>query len=614
MRYGKVAVYLLTALLAALAVVLWTQEPQVEVLPISLTLSAGGEERTITGWENEAGEYYLFLPSYGKLSEARVQLYAPNVWINGKSVENGMSCEELALGIPHSFSFDTADGQVNTLLTFVQSKDMPALYIDTGSGSMEYVHGKKGNPEPGRMQLYTPDGENAYTGDLDEIKGRGNDWLIPKKSYSLTLSAGADLLGMGQAEKWILQANAFDASHLRNKLVYDFADALGLAYSPESRWVDLYLNGEYAGLYLLCERNELHAQRVSLEGNANYLVSMDVGWRLEENGKPFVTTDSGYAFRIHDSQINDNTLRQLLQSVENAVCTEDGRDPLTGKHWTELLDLDSWVRKYLLEEIFGNSDGGAISQYFYGSAEDGLMYAGPAWDYDVSMGNFQSPRIREPETILAGRPRIWSNNTNPSWYYGLCQQELFYEHMVQIYREICLPLLDTFLNTYLTEYAERIAAASAMNQLRWNSVGAYQVDAAAEAENIRSYMEERIAFLNQLWLEQKPFYKVLIDAGDGGFTLCFAVRPGAQIPFLPEQDASADISGWYVTGSEEAFDITQPVWEDMEIRCKRTEPMAEEEFLREEKRFSVQYVPFAVMMGILGGFCWLEGRRQKTGV
>lgn len=619
MRYGKVAVYLLTLLFVAVAVVLWTQEPQTEVLPIALTLSSGGEEQTITGWKNEAGEYYLFLPGYGELSSARLRIYVSNVRIGGQSAEDGMSCEEFALDTPYSFSFETEKGRVSTTLTVTRSQGLPALYIDSGSGSMEHIHGKKGNREAGRMSLYTPDGGLAYTGNLDEIAGRGNDWLIPKKSYSLQLAAGADLLGMGQAEKWILQANAFDASHLRNKLVYDFADDLGLAYSPESRWVDLYLNGEYAGLYLLCERNELHAQRVSLEGSNTYLVSMDLAWRLEENGKPFVTTDFGYAFRIHGSQINDNTLQQLLQSVENAVCAEDGRDPLSGKHWTELIDLDSWVRKYLVEEIFGNGDGGAISQYFYGSAGDGPMYAGPVWDYDVSMGNSQAQRVREPEIILAGRSRIWSNNISLSWYSGLYRQELFYERMVQVYRETCLPLLDTFLNTNLAEYTAQIEGASAMNQLRWENVGAYQVSAAAEAEHIRSYMGERITFLNQLWLEQAQFHRVLVDANDDGYTICFAVRPGEQIPYLPEAEPSPEILGWYIAGTEEPFDITQPVWEDMEIILRRTapDPTVEERMEPDDRdsQIPMKYAPFGVLVGILGIVCWLDGkyRCQETG-
>ena len=605
----------MTLLFAVLALVLWTFEPQVEVMPIELILASKGEEKNVTCWKNEAGAYYLFLPSYAEPASAQLRVHAREVWIDGRPAENGMPCGEFALDTPYSFSFASSEGQVSTVLTFTRSENLPALFIDTGSGTMDYIQGKKGNQEAGQMSLYTPEGELAYRGNLDAINGRGNDWLIPKKSYSLQLAVGADLLGMGLAEKWILQANAIDASHLRNKLIYDFAAELGLDYSPESQWVDLYLNGEYAGLYLLCERNELHEQRVSLQEDGAFLVSMDVSWRLQQNNKPFLTTEAGYAFRIQDSQLGDASLRRLLQSVENAVTSETGQDPLTGKHWAELIDLDSWVKKYLIEEIFGNGDGGAISQYFYGTAEEGILYAGPVWDYDVSMGNSQASRVRAPNTILAGRSRIWSNNPNLSWYYGLYRQKPFYERMVAIYRESCLPLLDTFLNVHLDAYASLIDQASAMNQLRWEVLGAYQVGVLAETENIRSYMAERIAFLNQMWLEQASLSRVLIDANDGGFTICFAVSPGAQVPFLPEYEPSPEILGWYIAGSEEPFDIEQPIYEDMEIVLRRSEPVLAEDEPAETQNGSrsipLKYAPFVLLLGILGVVCLTDAKRQK---
>ena len=609
MRYGKIAAYLFTILFAALALVLWSFEPQAQTMPVEVIVTADAEERTVTGWKNESGEYYLFLPGYADPASLRLRFHAPNVRIDGKPAEDGMSCEEFSLGEDYSFSFDSPEGRVDTALTFVRSANLPTVYVDTGSGSMEYIHGKKGNQEAGRMSMYLPDGTLAYIGNLDAVNGRGNTWIIPKKSYSLQLAAGADLLGMGQAEKWILLSNAFDASHLRNKLVCDFANALGLPFSPESRWVDLYLNGEYAGLYLLCERNEFQEQRISLTGEGSYLVSMDNQWRLEENARPFVTTQSGYAFRIHSSQLGDGTLQLLLQSVENAVSAEDGRDPLTGKHWSELIDVDSWARKYLVEEIFGNSDAGAISQYFYGSSREDRMYAGPVWDYDISMGNSQGLRGGTPQSIFAGRPRVRSN-VSLSWYYELYQQESFRERVMELYREACLPLLDVFLEERLEEYITQIEQAAAVNQLRWENLAACQVSAPEEVESIRSFMDQRIAFLNELWLEQKSFHWVLIDTDDGHGTLCFAVAPGEQVPYRPEYEPAPEILGWYAAGAQEPFDPEQPIEEDTQIILRRVQPEAaagQEDAAEDvEIKIPLKYAPFVFLLGLLGILCLFD--------
>ena len=610
MRNGKIVIFLFTLLFAAVAVVLWAFEPAVETMPLALVLNTGETEETIDCWKNETGEYYLFVPGYGDSASARLQILGRDVRIDGRPAEE-VSWEDLALDVAYGFSFASREGQVHTSLTVTQSGNLPVLYIDTASGDMEHIHAKKGNQETGRMRLYTPEGEILWAGEVDALNGRGNDWMIPKKSYSLQLSGAADLLGMGQAEKWILQANAFDGSHVRNKLVYDFAGAMGLDYSPESQWVDLYLNGEYAGLYLLCERNELHDQRISLEGEGQYLVSMDVAWRLEQNNRSFLTTDAGYAFRIHNAQMDEKSLQQRLQSVENALLSETGVDPMTGRHWTELIDLDSWARKYLVEEIFGNSDGGAISQYFYGSSWDDRMYAGPVWDFDVSMGNWLVSRLQDPRTLFAANPRCWSDNPNPSWYYSLYRQEAFRERMVELYSQTCLPLLDTFLQEQLDGYLARIAEASAMNQLRWEVLHAYGMDASAEAENIRSYMTRRIAFLNQLWLEEGQFHRVLIDPQEGGFTLCVLVPSGEQIPFFLESEPSPDTLGWYVAGSQEPFDVTRPIREDLELIHRRAEP----EEAPEESTGSalVRYGPFCLLLGILGTLCRMDsGRLTKA--
>lgn len=616
MKNGKIGILLMTTLFLLFIVIVGFMEPAMVPnpemnIPLSFTAALGGKRERITCWEDPSGELFVFLPSGAVLSDLEISVEKDaQLTLNQKALESGMDCGDIQMNIPYPLIHIQEGIPTEHTLTFMQSSALASIHLDVQSGSMNIIHEKKGNQESGRMRLYLPDGELAYIGNLESLNGRGNDWLIPKKSYSLQLTSGADLLGMGQAEKWILQANAFDASHLRNKLVYDFSEALGLDFSPESQWVDLYLNGEYAGLYLLCERNEIHEQRVRLEGNENYLVSMDLQWRLAENKKPFVITEAGYAFRIHDSQLNDSDLRQRLQSAENAICAEDGRDPLTGKHWSQLIDLDSWARKYLVEEIFGNGDGGVISQYFYGITKELPMYAGPVWDYDISMGNSQGRCGGETRALFVGRPRI-RPNISVSWYYELYQKQAFYDRMTELYREECLPLLDRFLNEQLNEYQSRITASSAMNQIRWKSLAASQTSVPDETEYIRSFMERRISFLNQLWLEKKPFHWVLIDTNDGRDMICYAVFPGERIPLLPEYEDAWDILGWYDAATEQPFDGAQPIYEDTVVYLKKLQG--------EEDTISLlQMVPIVVGLGILLSMIltdrkYLQANRKKAG-
>ena len=128
-------------------------------------------------------------------------------------------------------------------------------------------------------------------------------------------------------------------------------------------------------------------------------------------------------------------------------------------------------------------------------------------------------------------------------------------------------------------------------------------------------MNQRIAFLNELWLEQKPFHWVLIDTDDGHGTLCFAVRPGERIPYLPEYEPQPEILGWYAAGEEEPFDPEQPILENTEIILKRLQPeeTAEGEGPTKEAgmKIPLKYAPFFVLLGVLG-MLWFLDRKNRS--
>ena len=368
-------------------------------------------------------------------------------------------------------------------------------------------------------------------------------------------------MGMGQAQRWILLANGYDASNLKNKVAYDLAKAAGMAYSPDSQWVDLYLNGEYAGIYLLCERNEVHPERVDITPENGFLVSREGKGRLVRQNYPFIDLRLG-AFRIHHSTIDQDQLNAMWQSVENALVAEDGIDLQTGKHWTELIDLDSWAEKYLIDEIAANHDGGCISQYFYYDGEDpsGKIYAGPVWDMDITFGaDFW--QIAPPNNFVARRPGDL-DNTEYFPFYFLYQKEAFYQRVVEIYRDRFRPLLVDLVESGLDDYNRQISPALAANEIRWLTSGA-----AEEKDKIKAFLAERIAFLDSLWIYEEERCDVLLLRDNGVFanhvSAWFSLRPGDCLPEIP-----MDQGDWYVCGSDEPFDVTQPIYESVNIYLK----------------------------------------------
>lgn len=560
MRRGIPVILLFTLLFMTIAGYALLEEWQWDDTPemtIEITSGRGTEE--ISCWEADWGEYYVFLPSYADLSQVRLRTHTfRTVRLDKTSVTDGMTCENIELNHTYGLVYN---GEDYYPITFLRSANVPTMYIDTASGSMDYIHEVKGNKEAGTMRLYAEDGTLTHLEVLESIKGRGNGtWIRSKKPYSVTLSSQSDLLGMGEAKRWILLANAYDYSNLRNKLVYDLAQKAQLSFSPECHWVDLYLNGEYAGLYLLSERNEVHPNRVDIPQENSFLVSMELYDRLVFYNYPYAQTQSGTSFRIHHAGMETSQIQQLLQSVENAIFAEDGIDPVTQKSWDELIDVDSWARKYLLEEIFANYDTD-VSQYFYYT--DGKLYAGPVWDYDISLASGMAWQTRSPQAILTGRQYI-RDLTTPLWVGMLYNKDSFFQYVSGIYRDELRPMIEILLEESWESYTQIIPQASVVNAVRRNIDEPF-----AEQERMKSFLAERISFLDSLLIEGDPYCYVHIYNEMGAWG-CFAVRPGEQLTNLPpiEDKDGRKCLGWYDAFTNEPFDVSQPIYENAVIQMK----------------------------------------------
>ena len=110
-----------------------------------------------------------------------------------------------------------------------------------------------------------------------------------KKSYNVRFPERTDLLGMGAAKKWVLVGNPYDKSLLRNKLMYDLSGAVGMLYPMESRFVELYVNDRYRGVYQLCEAPEIDRERVAIHpAREEFLLEILLAGRKSDD--PVITT------------------------------------------------------------------------------------------------------------------------------------------------------------------------------------------------------------------------------------------------------------------------------------------------------------------------------------
>lgn len=620
MRQGKWMIALLTLALLAVTGLCLHMDPIPETVSsrdaeenaLFLEVSAGTHAENITPWKTEDNVFCVFLPAYAELSQVRLRVGAGcAVILDGNPVPDGMTCEVFQTDIP--YALQCTDRQGNTLegqIVFYQADAVPAVYVDVRSGSMAYIHQYKENEEPGSMRIYLPDGSLDYEGNLESVKGRGNaTWGWEKKPYHLKLRVEADILDMGEAGSWILLANTYDPSHLRNRIVYEAADAIGLAYSPQCRPVDLYLNGEYAGLYLLTEKIELHSQRVDISKTSGNLISIEKKERLWEYGASQFVTDGGTPVRIR-STANPDALQQTLQAAERAILAPDGIDPATGKSWQELIDPESWAKKYLVEEVFGNLDAGYISQFFYwDDAASGKIHAGPVWDYDVTMGSPDHWQLQDANMLYAGRPHLENWEDTP-WFYALYQKPEFRELVEDYYKTSLRPLLTHWLEQAIPAWEAQIHGSARMDRMRWNGQ-----DPQSATLQLMDYMQRRMDFLDRYWLGQEAFCTVQLYIR-WHVIGCYAIPAGTCIPYqaVPAGTDTIHYVAWCDADTGEAVDFSQPVTENRRIFLQEQES-GENEQISHVSGLSgkIAYVPLTVMAMLFAAAVAVDHKRRSQG-
>jgi len=242
------------------------------------------------------------------------------------------------------------------------------------------------------------------------IRGRGNSsWMWhDKKSFRIKFDKKQSMLGSDyKAKSWTLIANHADRTLSRHALAYELAERFDdLAFVSMHQHVEVYLNDEYLGLYLLCDQMQTGEGRVDIEeekGNLDPVtglpLSVDTGYLIEMDGRHNEDGVEGHLYFIGDynkqyglktpdpDDIPIDGTNEYLVFIEGYIT--DCLDALSAKDWeliTSLIDVNSFADAFIVQELFGNIDVGNFSFYMYKPKSDKL-YCGPVWDFDLSVGS-----------------------------------------------------------------------------------------------------------------------------------------------------------------------------------------------------------------------------------
>jgi len=468
--------------------------------------------------DENTSSYSAYMPGSPNTQMKVYFQHCTGIVINGINLSNGDTMPSILPEVPYLVQVYDKSHTIfeESYITFYFSDTLPSMHITTASGNMLKIHSDKEYSENASYILYTADGKCDSMGACS-IKGRGNSsWGFEQKPYSITLFNDISLLGMGCTSDWAL-LNNYDESvpQLKTKVTFELAEKMGLSYTPQGEFVNLYLNGNYNGLYLL-------AQRINVD-SSEYLLEFDA--RYEEEPVHFMTDYQRVVVKLPviTEEEQKNHIYNYLLETEAAMYSKNGVNVATGKSYPEYIDKQSWADIFTIHNFFCQWDIEYASFYLYKQKQDPLLYAGPVWDFDNSCGKMHVGYYPQLANHM-----LWIEEGRGQWLQALCQQDDFLEYANQRYLNILSPALSQILNEEYWNIVTPLSSAAKMDALRWNK---NENDVQKEFSHLYEWLTERQAFLNDYQQNPETYCKVTFEFPWG--PALYYAKENTSLGFLP---------------------------------------------------------------------------------
>ena len=374
---------------------------------------------------------------------------------------------------------------------------IPTVHITTEGGKPvdskdHYVNAAFRFEDPSRF--YTDEESLELTG---RIKGRGNTtWGMPKRPYRIKLDEKAHVFSRWGNKDWILLANYSDKTLLRNIMAMEISRICGMSWTPLMLSVEVYLNGQYQGVYAFSDHKEVAGHRVNIEVATE--TDLEGGYYLEleeamDEPVCFKTVwDTPVMFHEpeYPTEAQQRYVKEWFDNFERAL------ERVQGQHdyaYRSYIDVPSFINYYIIQEITKNPDGNVRKSTYLTKEKGKKLEMYHVWDFDITLGNCDYTNFEKPEG--------WQMRY-VKWYNQLFFDPAFKKAVVDRWNEL-YPALLTQVPAFLDRQYALMDGAEARNFDRWQILGVkvwpnyyYFPTYEQEYDFLKDFYADRLAWLN----------------------------------------------------------------------------------------------------------------------
>jgi len=320
-----------------------------------------------------------------------------------------------------------------------------------------------------------------------QIRGRGNStWSFPKKPYKFKLDENKDLLGMAAEKDWVLLANYLDGTHMLNAVAMKTGQLLNLPFTNHIEPVEVYLNGQYQGLYMLTEQIEVKKNRVNV-GNEGVLVQLE-----QYYDEPWKFRSAAYRLPVmvmHPELTNAEELVPIKAQFEQME-TLVARSDFPNNNVLDFIDAESVADYFLANMLTDNRELNHPKSTFMHKTKTGKWSMGPIWDFDWAYAYEKTQR----HFSTFDQPMLWSPASDGTRFFSkLMAVPAVKTAMKQKWADFKTQKLPE-LQAYVDDYALKIEDARARDYQKWKRGN---LDFKNDVVTLKLWLKNRAVYMDE---------------------------------------------------------------------------------------------------------------------